>query len=143
MCQNPLNAQCELIVVLNKSTISWRIPAKDLDQERAWGENFLVWEADLGTGEILAQTVCRGFSSGCSFFAYGWKLPAYSGAFCHLQLTILALFIDSWSFFTYNFRVFYLQWELFGLQWESASNKRLKGLQAEKLNCKQKSSNCK
>ena len=31
----------------------------------------------------------------------------------------------------------------FCLQWESASNKGLKGLQAKKLNCKQKNSNCK
>ena len=31
----------------------------------------------------------------------------------------------------------------FCLQWESASNKRLEGLQAKKLNCKQKGSNCK
>ena len=54
------------------------------------------------------------------FFAYSWKLPAYSGA-SYVQLTILA---------------FYLQLELFCLQWESASKKA-------KLNCKQRSPNCK
>ena len=32
------------------------------------------------------------FLNGCSFFAYSWKLPAYSGAFC-LQLTTLAFLL--------------------------------------------------
>ena len=34
------------------------------------------------------------FSNGCSFFAYSWKLPAYSGAFF--------LTVDNLSFYTYN-----------------------------------------
>ena len=34
----------------------------------------------------------------CGFFAYSWKLPAYSGAF-YLQLTVLAFFTYSWSSF--------------------------------------------
>ena len=36
--------------------------------------------------------------SGCSFFAYSWKLPAYSGAFL--------LTIDSFSFLAYNWSLF-------------------------------------
>ena len=36
--------------------------------------------------------------SGCSFFAYSWKLPAYSGAFL--------LTVDSFSFFAYSFSFF-------------------------------------
>ena len=39
---------------------------------------------------------------GCSFFAYSWKLPAYSGAF-YLQLTIFCFFTYSWSVFAYSF----------------------------------------
>ena len=55
-----------------------------------------------------------------------------------LLLTVGALCLQLLSFFTYN-------WSVFWLQWESASNKGLKGLQAKKLNlnCKQRSSNCK
>ena len=56
---------------------------------------------------------------GCGFFAYSWKLPAYSGA--------LLLTVDNFSFIAYNF-AFYLQLELFCLQWQSASNMGLKGL---------------
>ena len=55
---------------------------------------------------------------GCGFFAYSWKLPAYSGAF-YLQLTILAFLLTvgaflltsfsfltySWSFFAYSGKV--------------------------------------
>ena len=33
-----------------------------------------------------------GYLNGCSFFAYNWKLPAYSGAFC-LQLTIISFLL--------------------------------------------------
>ena len=61
----------------------------------------------------------------------------------HLQLTILAFLLTIGAFFAYNFSFFCFQLELFCLQWDSASNKGLKGLQAKKLNCKQKSSNCK
>ena len=34
---------------------------------------------------------------GCGFFAYSWKLPAYSGAF-YLQLTILAFLLTVGAF---------------------------------------------
>ena len=78
------------------------------------------------------------FRRGCSFFAYSWKLPAYSGA---LLLTVdnFSIFAYNWNFFTYiaNFTC------LFCLQCDFASNQCLKGLQAKKLNCKQKRSNCK
>ena len=35
---------------------------------------------------------------GCSFFAYGWKLPAYNGAFL-LTIENFCLFILTWRFF--------------------------------------------
>ena len=79
---------------------------------------------------------------GMRLFAYSWKLPAYSGAFL-LTVDNFSFFTYSWSFFTYSFSFFTYSWSFFRLQWESAPNKHLKGLQAKKLNCKQKSSNCK
>ena len=55
---------------------------------------------------------------GCNFFAYNWKLPAYSGAF-YLQLTLLAFLLTTGAFFHSQFEIFYLELELFCLQWES------------------------
>ena len=37
------------------------------------------------------------YEKGCGFFAYSWKLPAYSGAF-YLQLTILAFLLTIGAF---------------------------------------------
>ena len=60
-----------------------------------------------------------------------------------LKVDNFSFFTYNWSFFAYNFGFSTYSWSFFCLQWESASNKGLKGLQAKKLNCKQKSSNCK
>ena len=50
--------------------------------------------------------------SGCGFFAYSWKLPAYSGAFS-LTLDNFSFFAYSWSFFAYSFSFFTYSWSLF------------------------------
>ena len=42
------------------------------------------------------------FPQGCSFFAYSWKIPAYSGAFL-LTVDNFSSFTHSWSFFAYSF----------------------------------------
>ena len=77
------------------------------------------------------------------FLAYNWKLPAYSGAFL-LIVDNFSFSTYNWSYFAYNFSFLAAELELFcWYRWESASNKGLKGRQAEKLNCEQKSSNCK
>ena len=49
---------------------------------------------------------------GCGFFAYSWKLPAYSGA---LFLTVynFSFFACSWSFFAYSFGFFTYSWSFF------------------------------
>ena len=47
------------------------------------------------------------------FFAYNWKLPAYSGAF-YLQLTILAFLLTVGAFLL-TALAFYLQLERFCL----------------------------
>ena len=83
--------------------------------------------SELFRSAILGHANFPPLQYGCSFFAYNWKLPAYSGAFL--------LTVDNFSFFYLLFELFglqfqlpYLQLEFFCLQWESASNKGLKGL---------------
>ena len=68
---------------------------------------------------------------GCNFFAYSWKLPAYSGAF-YLQLTILALWLTIWSFFAYSFSFFTYNWSFLAY---SGKVRRISALK----NCKQRS----
>ena len=64
-----------------------------------------------------------------AFFAYSWKLPAYSGAFLvTVDNSALLLTIGA---FLLTILVFYLQLEFFSLQWESASNKGLEGTASE------------
>ena len=55
----------------------------------------------------------------------------------YLQLTILASLLTVGAFLLTVLASF-LTVGAFFLQWESASNEGLKGLQAKKLNCKQK-----
>ena len=48
----------------------------------------------------------RAISGGCSFFAYSWKLPAYSGASL-LTIDNLSFFsTHNWSFSAYSFSFF-------------------------------------
>ena len=51
-------------------------------------------------------------SEGCGFFAYSWKLPAYSGAFL-LTVDNFSFFTYSWSFFAYSFSFFTYSWSFF------------------------------
>ena len=64
---------------------------------------------------------------GCGFFAYSWKLPAYSGAF-YLQLDNLCSFLPTVGALLLTVLASLLTVGVFGLQWGSASNKGLKGL---------------
>ena len=52
------------------------------------------------------------FSFGCGFFAYSWKLPAYSGAFL-LTVDNFSFFTYNWSFFAYSFSFFTYSWSFF------------------------------
>ena len=97
---------------------------------------------------------CFSFARSPCFFEYFLFFPGMR-LFClqleasYLQWSFLlpvdnfGFFTYNWSFFTYSLTFFTYSWSLFGLQWESAPNKHLNGLQAETLNCKQTSSNCK
>ena len=57
-------------------------------------------------------TSVKGKKLGCGFFAYNWKLPAYSGA---LLLTIdnFSFFTYSWCFFAHGFSFFTYNWSFF------------------------------
>ena len=46
---------------------------------------------------------------GCGFFAYSWKLPAYSGAFL-LTVDKFSSFTYGSSFLTYSFSFFTYSW---------------------------------
>ena len=46
---------------------------------------------------------------GCSFFAYSWKLPAYSGASL-LTIDTFSFLTYNWIFSTYNFTFFTYSW---------------------------------
>ena len=48
----------------------------------------------------------------CSFFAYSWKLPAYSGAFL-LTIDKFSFFTYSWSSFAYSFSFSTYSWSFF------------------------------
>ena len=63
---------------------------------------------------MISQKISSGvFSglppSGCGFFAYSWKLPAYSGAFL-LTVDNFSFFTYSWSFLAYSFSFFTYSW---------------------------------
>ena len=49
---------------------------------------------------------------GCGFFAYNWKLPAYSGAFL-LTVDNFSFFTYNWSFSAYNFSFLTCSWSFF------------------------------
>ena len=53
--------------------------------------------------------VGRREAKGCSFFAYSWKLPAYSEDFL-LTVASFSSFAYKWSFFDYNFSFFTCSW---------------------------------
>ena len=81
----------------------------------------------------------RAENEGCGFFAYNWKLPAYSGAFL-LTVDISSFFTYSWSFFAYNFSFFSYSSSFFAYSGKVHLYQGLQGLKAKKLNCKHKSS---
>ena len=58
----------------------------------------------FGPAEFIA-----GLCFGCGFFAYSWKLPAYSGAFV-LTVGNLSFRTHSWSLFTYSFSFSTYNW---------------------------------
>ena len=89
---------------------------------------------------MVNKTEHRNF--GCGFFAYSWKLPAYSGAFL-LTVYNFRFFAYSWSSFAYNFSFLTYSWSFFAYSGEVRLIRASRDCKQKKLNCKQKSSNCK
>ena len=81
-----------------------------------WATQFLTPQSKLQKNGFHAAFSCRKMLfpkenalscrncnfPGCGFFAYSWKLPAYSGAFL-LTVDIFSSFTYNWSFSAYNF----------------------------------------
>ena len=78
---------------------------------------------------------CFETDSGCGFFAYSWKLPAYSGAvFTYSwQFNYFSFSTYSWSFFGYSFSFFTYSWSFFAY---SGKVRLIRALR----DCKQRSS---
>ena len=70
---------------------------------------------------------------GCGFFAYSWKLPAYSGAFL-LTVDNFSFFTYSWSFFAYSLKASLLTVGAFFAY--SGKLHLIRALRDCKLNCK-------
>ena len=85
-----------------------------------FGEQKLLWSASSkthfwtplkwgwsGRCPLLVREI-----TGCRFFAYSWRLPAYTGAFL-LTIDNFSFFTYSWSFFAYGFSFFTHNWSFF------------------------------
>ena len=66
-----------------------------------------------------------------AFFAYSWKLPAYSGASL-LSIDSFSFFTYSWSSFAYSFGFFAYSWCFFAHNWKVRQTRALR-------DCKQRS----
>ena len=66
----------------------------------------------MSSTTLYLVTDRMGVTQGCSFFAYSWKLPAYSGAFL-LTVDNFSSFTYSWSFFAYSFSFPTYTWSSF------------------------------
>ena len=70
-------------------------------------------------------------ATGCSFFSYNWKLPAYSGDFL--------LTVDNFSFFTCSFSLFAYSFSLRAYSWSFfAYSEKVRLIRALR-DCKQRS----
>ena len=79
---------------------------------------------------------------GCGFFAYSWKLPAYSGAFL-LTVDNFSFFTYNWSFFAYSFSFFTYSWSFFAYSGKVRVIRALKDCKQRSLTVSTKNSNCK
>ena len=68
-----------------------------------WGWSLICWGSSISRDAKLQGDNNSGW--GCGYFAYNWKLPAYSGA--------SLLTIDNFSFFAYSFSFFTYSWSFF------------------------------
>ena len=81
-------------------------------------------------------------NAGSGFFAYGWKLPAYSGAFL-LTTDNYSFFTYSWSFFAYCFSFFTYSWSFFAYSGKVHLIRALRDCKQRSLTVSKKNSTCK
>ena len=77
------------------------------------------------------NALCGALFEGCSFFAYSWKLPAYSGA--------LLLTVDNFSFFAYKFGFFAYSFSFLTYSWSFFAYSGKVRLVRALRDCKQRS----
>ena len=104
-----------LVRFVSKPLFYWVVPSNCSENSlvlllRFFGFGVLFWLLKLRV--MLSLSSQRPRNTGCSFFAYSSKLPAYSGAFV-LTVDNFSFFTCSWSFFAYSFSFFAYNWSFF------------------------------
>ena len=79
---------------------------------------------------------------GGGFFAYNWKLPAYSGAFL-LTIDNFSFIAGNFSFFAYSFSFFTYSWSFFAYNGKVRLIRALRDCKQRSLTVSKKSSKCK
>ena len=92
-------------------------PARRAKPENYWKRELIPNKAYPANKPVVFHKSIPGkhFSEsdiGCGFFAYNWKLPAYSGAFL-LTVDNCGFSTYSWSFSAYSFSFFTYSWSFF------------------------------
>ena len=82
------------------------------------------------------------YYNGCSFFAYSWKLPTYSGAFL-LTVDNFSFFAYNFSFSTCSFSFFTYSWSFFAYSGKVHLIRALRDCKQRSLTVSKKSPNCK
>ena len=115
---------------------STKMSSSEVPEREGFGvENCLRDGVDRENGKKDAQKevgTSTKLTPGCGFFAYSWKLPAYSGAFL-LTVDNFSFFAYSWSFFAHSFSFFTYSWSFFAYNGKVRLMRALRG-------CKQRSS---
>ena len=89
------------------------------------------WTPNLFVLAFSRPPPLRRLPRDAAFFAYSWKLPAYSGAFS-LTIDNFSFLTHSWSFFAYNFSFFAYSWSFFAYSGKASLIRTLR-------DCKQRS----
>ena len=92
--------------------LSLRLSTEDSDPTAATLQNNNKKEWTLVTQMTSKKVRIGQRSFGCGFFAYSWKLPAYSGAFLR-TIQNLSFSVYSWSVFTCNLSFLNYSWQHF------------------------------
>ena len=94
----------------------------------------------IGVSQRYYHTIPRNGVTGCGFFAYNWKLPAYSGG---LLLMVDNLSFFTYSFFVHNFSFFTYNWSSFAYSGKVCLIRALRDCKQRSFTVGRKCSNCK